>query len=205
MSFQRNGPGVVIGRNSFDPARWKRYRGGRTGSLWIDRTGDGEFEELVRLAGNLADPMWIGRRIYFLSDHEGVGNIYSVTPPVPVSSDTPGTVTSTPGSRRPTVAGWSTTVVPISGCSIRGTNLSHQAGGRTSLVASPAPAPVPFTRSIRRIDRSSSPGPLAGAHRPGWRLHDGPVGGCPDPTRTGVVGPPAPDVVAERWCSGSSP
>ena len=80
VSFQRNGPGVVIGRNSFDPARWKRYRGGRTGSLWIDRAGDGEFLELVRLAGNLADPMWIGGRIYFLSDHEGVGNIYSVTP-----------------------------------------------------------------------------------------------------------------------------
>ncbi len=78
VSFQRNGPGVVIGRNSFDPARWKRYRGGRTGSLWIDRTGAGDFEELVRLAGNLADPMWVGRRIYFLSDHQGVGNIYSV-------------------------------------------------------------------------------------------------------------------------------
>lgn len=80
VSFERNGPGVVIGRNSFDPARWKRYRGGRTGSLWVDRAGDGEFLELVRLGGNLADPMWIGRRIFFLSDHEGVGNLYSVTP-----------------------------------------------------------------------------------------------------------------------------
>ncbi|HUO45458.1 MAG TPA: S41 family peptidase [Acidimicrobiia bacterium] len=72
--------GLVIGRNSFDPARWKRYRGGRTGSLWIDRRGDGNFVPLVRLAGNLADPMWIGNRIYFLSDHEGVGNLFSVTP-----------------------------------------------------------------------------------------------------------------------------
>ncbi|MGH8928387.1 MAG: S41 family peptidase [Acidimicrobiia bacterium] len=78
VTFERNGPGVVIGRNSFDPARWKRYRGGRTGSLWIDRVGDGQFVELVQLGGNLADPMWIGRRIFFLSDHEGVGNLYSV-------------------------------------------------------------------------------------------------------------------------------
>lgn len=72
--------GLVLGRNTFDPARWKRYRGGRTGQIWIDAKGSGSFLPLVDLPGNLADPMSIGRRIYFLSDHEGVGNIYSVTP-----------------------------------------------------------------------------------------------------------------------------
>ena len=48
--------------------------------MWVDREGDGDFEPLIRLEGNLANPMWIGRRIYFLSDHEGTGNLYSVTP-----------------------------------------------------------------------------------------------------------------------------
>jgi len=68
---------LVIGRNEGDPARWKRYRGGTAGEVWIDRAGDGEFEKLPLPAGNPVWPMWIGDRIFFLADHEGIGNIYS--------------------------------------------------------------------------------------------------------------------------------
>jgi len=79
VSFGPKGK-AVIGRNNSDPARWKRYRGGTAGDLWVDNVGKGEFGRLIELKGNLARPMWIEDRIYFVSDHEGVGNLYSVTP-----------------------------------------------------------------------------------------------------------------------------
>lgn len=76
------GPGAakVIGRNTAEPARWKRYRGGTAGHLWIDATGNGEFRRMSELKGNVTCPLWIGDRIYFISDSEGVGNLYSCRP-----------------------------------------------------------------------------------------------------------------------------
>lgn len=68
---------LVIGRNAADPARWKRYRGGTSGEIWVDAEGSGTFERLRLPDGNPCWPMWIDNRIYFLSDHEGIGNIYS--------------------------------------------------------------------------------------------------------------------------------
>lgn len=75
------GPGGarVIGRNTADPARWKRYRGGTAGHLWVDADGSGHYARLP-LPGNLSCPMWIDGRIWFLGDHEGTGNLYTCAP-----------------------------------------------------------------------------------------------------------------------------
>jgi len=77
----RHDGAALLGRNATDPARWKRYRGGTAGHLWVDARGDGEYARICReVNGNLVWPMWIGERVFFLSDHEGIGNLYSVTP-----------------------------------------------------------------------------------------------------------------------------
>ena len=59
-------------------AYWKRYRGGTAGKLW---TATGDDPLFTRILGDLntqlGSPMLIGGRVFFLSDHEGTGNIYS--------------------------------------------------------------------------------------------------------------------------------
>ncbi len=73
--------GVALGRRASDLARWKRYRGGSAGDIWIDTKGSGRFKQfLKRLKSNMVNPIWLEERLYFLSDHEGVGNLYSATP-----------------------------------------------------------------------------------------------------------------------------
>lgn len=63
---------LLTGKPPHEPAAWKRYRGGATGRLWLH----GE-RLLPDIGGHLDSPMFVGRRIAFLSDHEGVGNLYS--------------------------------------------------------------------------------------------------------------------------------
>lgn len=85
ISFGQNGK-RVLGRNSSDAARWKRYKGGTAGEIWVDKSGDGIFENFsskLGLKGNFVNPIWLDlkndSRIYFISDHNGIGNIYSAT------------------------------------------------------------------------------------------------------------------------------
>ncbi|MFH9470546.1 S41 family peptidase [Streptomyces clavifer] len=63
---------LLTGTPPHEPSAWKRYRGGATGRLWLH----GE-RLLPDIGGHLEAPMFVGRRIAFLSDHEGVGNLYS--------------------------------------------------------------------------------------------------------------------------------
>ncbi|MFF8713512.1 S41 family peptidase [Streptomyces sp. NPDC015184] len=66
---------LLTGTPPHEPASWKRYRGGATGRLWLHGK-----RLLPDIGGHLDSPMFVAGRIAFLSDHEGVGNLYSCRP-----------------------------------------------------------------------------------------------------------------------------
>lgn len=66
---------LLTGKPPHEPAAWKRYRGGATGRLWLHGR-----RLLADLDGHLDCPMFVSGRIAFLSDHEGIGNLYSCLP-----------------------------------------------------------------------------------------------------------------------------
>jgi len=71
--------GLLVARNANDTARWKRYRGGTAGDVWIDARASGTFARLIDLPGPV-NPFWFGERACFVSDHEGISNLYSCLP-----------------------------------------------------------------------------------------------------------------------------
>lgn len=75
------GGAVLVGSPVYaEPARWKRYGGGTGGKIWYSPDGT-EYRRIFAEVGNhLVNPMWVGDRVVFLSDHEGVGALYSALP-----------------------------------------------------------------------------------------------------------------------------
>ncbi|MEV6192717.1 S41 family peptidase [Streptomyces sp. NPDC051920] len=65
---------LLTGTPPHEPAAWKRYRGGAMGRIWLHGR-----QLVAELGGHLACPMFVDGRIAFLSDHEGIGNLYSCT------------------------------------------------------------------------------------------------------------------------------
>jgi tricorn protease len=50
---------------------WKQYRGGQTTPIWIANLADSSIVKIPRENSNDNDPMWVGDKVYFLSDRSG--------------------------------------------------------------------------------------------------------------------------------------
>ena len=76
--FFQSGSRVFIGRNTRELPHWKHYRGGTHGVIWSADTASGPFHMIQDNGFNISSPFLMGDRVFFSSDHEGYGCIYSM-------------------------------------------------------------------------------------------------------------------------------
>lgn len=80
-------PKALVGSISPDGARiaytpmggvgdWRFYRGGSRGQVWLASLKDGAIEKLPQGNYNDDQPMWVGDKIYFISDRTSAYNLY---------------------------------------------------------------------------------------------------------------------------------
>ena len=55
---------------------WKYYRGGQADDIWINTVGTTELENITDNDAQDIFPMWIGDKIYFLSDRDQIMNLF---------------------------------------------------------------------------------------------------------------------------------
>jgi tricorn protease len=62
--------------NQWEPA-WKRYHGGQTQPVWIVNLATLDLTKIPRDNSNDSNPLWIGDKVYFLSDRNGPVTLFS--------------------------------------------------------------------------------------------------------------------------------
>ncbi len=72
--------GGQFGRTPERWVAWRRYRGGDASYLWIANLADLSTEKIPRTDSNDINPMWIGDKIYFLSDRNGPMTLFRYDP-----------------------------------------------------------------------------------------------------------------------------
>src|SRR5467141_1205874 len=76
-TFSPDGTKIAYLETSQEFRTWKRYRGGWSLPIAIYDLKKNSYEELPKTTGMDLFPMWHGNAIYFISDREGVMNLYS--------------------------------------------------------------------------------------------------------------------------------
>jgi tricorn protease len=76
-SFSPDGNKIAYLETSQEFRTWKRYRGGWSLPIAIYDLKNNTYEELPKADGMDLFPMWHGNTIYFISDRDGVMNLYS--------------------------------------------------------------------------------------------------------------------------------
>jgi len=77
-TYSPDGKRMAYNPNSENFRQWKNYRGGSVSRIWLYTSADHSVKEIPRPEGrsNDIDAMWIGDRVYFLSDRNGEFNLF---------------------------------------------------------------------------------------------------------------------------------
>jgi tricorn protease len=76
-SYAQDGAQIAYVPLSRAFSAWKQYRGGRATPIWLAKLADSSIEKLPRTDSNDFNPMWIGIKVYFLSDRSGAVSLFS--------------------------------------------------------------------------------------------------------------------------------
>ncbi|MGI9056804.1 MAG: S41 family peptidase [Pyrinomonadaceae bacterium] len=76
-SFSPDGKSIAYNPYAFIFGEWRYYRGGMTAPIWITDLQTGATEKLPNQNFNDRNPMWVGDKIYFMSDRTGTFNIFA--------------------------------------------------------------------------------------------------------------------------------
>src|SRR5215213_3907124 len=75
--FSPDGRQIAYTPRQFVFGEWRFYRGGMTSPIWITNLESGATEKLPNQNFNDRSPMWLGDKIYFVSDRTGIFNLFS--------------------------------------------------------------------------------------------------------------------------------
>lgn len=75
-SYSEDGSRIAYRPVAFPWGTWSHYRGGTESKIWVAKLADSSYEEIPRGDWNEFDPMWLGNKVFFLSDEKGPFTLY---------------------------------------------------------------------------------------------------------------------------------
>jgi tricorn protease len=76
-AYSPDGTRIAYTPRKFIFGEWRYYRGGMASQIWIANLKDGTLETIPNQNVNDFFPMWIGDKLYFVSDRTGIFNLYA--------------------------------------------------------------------------------------------------------------------------------
>ncbi len=75
-SMNNDGHRIAYVPISIESQHWFRYKGGQADSIWLTDIDTRSFKKLTDFPGVESSPCWIGDMLYFVSERDGISNLY---------------------------------------------------------------------------------------------------------------------------------